>query len=89
MRASSAAADNGDGGLVGHLINAPEARVAAVFSEKNDGRLRSASAPGRPMTSSGVALSLGGGGHPQAAGCTSRAAGRRRGEGAAVAVERC
>ena len=70
MRAQVAAPENGDGGLVGHLINAPEAKVSAVFSEKQDGRVEIGlrARPGYDV--SGVALSLGGGGHPQAAGCT-------------------
>jgi phosphoesterase RecJ-like protein len=41
-----------------------------VFSEKQDGRVEIGlrARPGYDV--SGVALSLGGGGHPQAAGCT-------------------
>ncbi len=70
MRARVAAPENGDGGLVGYLINAPEAKISAVFSEKSDGRIDIGfrARPGYDV--SGVAFSLGGGGHPQAAGCT-------------------
>ncbi|MCX6029815.1 MAG: bifunctional oligoribonuclease/PAP phosphatase NrnA [Chloroflexi bacterium] len=70
MRRQVAAPDNGDSGLVGYLINAPEAKISAVFSETSDGRVEIGfrARPGYDV--SGVALSLGGGGHPQAAGCT-------------------
>jgi phosphoesterase RecJ-like protein len=70
MRCSAGATENGDGGLTSYLINAPEANVAAVFSELPDGRVEVGfrARPGYDV--SGIALSLGGGGHPQAAGCT-------------------
>jgi bifunctional oligoribonuclease and PAP phosphatase NrnA len=70
MRAAISAPDNGDSGLVSLLIDAPEANVSAVFNEKPDGNVEVGfrSKPGYDV--SAVALSLGGGGHPQASGCT-------------------
>ncbi len=70
MRRQTAAPDSGDGGLVSQLINVPEAVIAAVFSETPDGQVEIGfrSRPGHDVSE--VALSLGGGGHPQASGCT-------------------
>ncbi len=70
MRAQTGAANGHDGGLVSFLLSAPEASIAAVFTEKADGRIDVGmrSRPGFDVAA--VALSLGGGGHPQAAGCT-------------------
>jgi len=70
MRAQAGAPEESDGGLVSYLIKAPEARVAAVFAEKANGEVEVGlrARPGYDV--SDVALSLGGGGHPQAAGCT-------------------
>ncbi len=58
------------GGLVSFIASAREARVAALLTEKEDGRVEVGlrSLPGIDVSS--VALTLGGGGHPQAAGCT-------------------
>jgi phosphoesterase RecJ-like protein len=60
----------GDAGLVNFLSTTDEADVAVVFIEKGDGRIKveMRSVPGVDV--SAVALDLGGGGHPQAAGCT-------------------
>jgi phosphoesterase RecJ-like protein len=70
MRARVGAPNGSDGGLVSFLLNAPEASISAVFSEKTDGRVE-VSLRARPgYDVSGVALALGGGGHPQASGCT-------------------
>jgi phosphoesterase RecJ-like protein len=70
MRARVGAPENGDNGLVSLLLSASEANVAAVFSEKSDGQVE-VSLRARPgYDVAGVALHLGGGGHPQAAGCT-------------------
>jgi phosphoesterase RecJ-like protein len=62
--------DRGDAGLVGTLITAQEADVAAVFVELPDGNIEIGfrSQPGFDVSQ--VALELGGGGHPAAAGCT-------------------
>jgi len=70
MRAVISAPDNGDSGLVSFLMDAPEANVAAVFNQKPDGKVEVGfrSKPGYDV--SALALSLGGGGHPQASGCT-------------------
>jgi phosphoesterase RecJ-like protein len=60
----------GDGGLVSQLINAPEAAIAAVFSETAEGKVEISFRAKSGFDVSQVALGLGGGGHPQAAGCT-------------------
>jgi phosphoesterase RecJ-like protein len=70
MRRQVDAAANGDGGLVSQLINAPEAVVAAVFSETPEGKVEIGFRAKAGYDISQVALSLGGGGHPQASGCT-------------------
>jgi len=69
MRDQAGADKDGDGGLSSFLIRAPEARVSVVFSETPEGQVEVGfrARPGYDV--SGVALSLGGGGHPQAAGC--------------------
>jgi phosphoesterase RecJ-like protein len=70
IRAAVSAGDTGDSGLVSFLVDAPEAHVSAVFNEKPDGKIEIGfrSKPGYDV--SALALSLGGGGHPQASGCT-------------------
>jgi phosphoesterase RecJ-like protein len=62
--------ERGDGGLVGTLITADTAKLAAVFVELHDGRIEIGfrASPGYDV--SRIALELGGGGHPAAAGCT-------------------
>lgn len=62
--------ERGDGNLVGTLITAMEARIAAVFVENPDGSIEIGlrSAPGYDVSQ--VAFEFGGGGHPAAAGCT-------------------
>lgn len=69
MRQATGITDDDDGGLVSQLINSAEARVAVVFNELADGKTEVdfRSRPGYDVAA--VALSLGGGGHPQAAGC--------------------
>ena len=69
MRAAAGITSDDDGGLVSQLINTAEARVAVVFNELADGEIEVdfRSRPGYDVAA--VALSLGGGGHPQAAGC--------------------
>ncbi len=69
MRQQAGIADDDDGGLVSQLINSAEARVAVVFNQHADGQIEVdfRSRPGYDVAA--VALSLGGGGHPQAAGC--------------------
>jgi phosphoesterase RecJ-like protein len=58
-----------DDGLVSFLTSANEADIGIVFTEKDDGTIDVSmrSMPGIDI--SGVAMRLGGGGHPQAAGC--------------------
>ncbi|MBC7258868.1 MAG: bifunctional oligoribonuclease/PAP phosphatase NrnA [Chloroflexi bacterium] len=70
LMAQSDASANGLSGLVAFLAGVEEARVAVLFRERDDGRVEVSlrSVPGVDV--SGIALSLGGGGHPQAAGCT-------------------
>ncbi len=70
MREQVGAPLNGDGGLVNQLINAPEAVIAAVFSETAEGKIEIGFRAKSGYDVSRIALSLGGGGHPQASGCT-------------------
>jgi len=70
MRVQAGAPDTGDAGLASFLINANEAKVAAVFSEKADGQVEIGLRARNGLDVSRLALALGGGGHPQAAGCT-------------------
>jgi phosphoesterase RecJ-like protein len=62
--------ERGDGGLVGTLITANEVDIAAVFVELVTGEIEVGmrAAPGFDVSQ--VAITLGGGGHPAAAGCT-------------------
>lgn len=62
--------DRGDAGLVGMLITAYEADVAAVFVELQNGDIEIGLRAQPGFDVSQVALELGGGGHPAAAGCT-------------------
>ncbi len=70
LMAQSDASANGLSGLVAFLAGVEEARVAVLFRERNDGRVEVSlrSVPGVDV--SGIALAMGGGGHPQAAGFT-------------------
>ena len=70
MRQECAFSENGGAGLVNFLSTTDEADVAIVFVEQDDGRIgvEMRSVPGVDV--SAVARDLGGGGHPQAAGCT-------------------
>ncbi len=70
MRAAAGVTSEEDGKLVSQLINASEARAAVLFNEQPDGEVEVdlRARPGYDIAQ--VALSLGGGGHPQAAGCT-------------------
>lgn len=70
MRDRVSAGEDGDGGLSGFLIRAPEAKVSVVFSETPAGQVEVGFRARPGYNVSEVALSLGGGGHPQAAGCT-------------------
>jgi bifunctional oligoribonuclease and PAP phosphatase NrnA len=70
MRAATGFTSEEDGKLVSQLINTAEARAAVLFNEQPDGEVEVdlRARPGYDIAQ--VALSLGGGGHPQAAGCT-------------------
>jgi len=70
MQRLAGGSDVGNGSLVNFLIAAEGADVAVVFTEKEDGRVEVGFRSVAGVDVSGVALSLGGGGHPQAAGCT-------------------
>jgi phosphoesterase RecJ-like protein len=61
---------DGDSGLANFLSGVREAQVVAVFSERDNGTIDVGlrAVPGYDVSE--VALRLGGGGHPQAAGCT-------------------
>ncbi|MGC9335196.1 MAG: DHH family phosphoesterase [Anaerolineae bacterium] len=65
--------DNGFSGLANSLSGIREARVVVVFTERDDGLIDVGmrAAPGLDVAQ--AALRLGGGGHPQAAGCTLEA----------------
>lgn len=69
MREEAGVTGDGDGKLVSQLINAVEARAALLFSEQPNGEIEVdfRARPGYDVAQ--VALHLGGGGHPQAAGC--------------------
>lgn len=70
MRGQCDDVEQSDTGLVSFLVSAEEADIAVVFSEREAGKVDVGmrSVPGVDVSQ--VALSLGGGGHPQAAGCT-------------------
>ena len=70
LMAKSDASNNGLSGLVAFLSGVEEAKIAALFKERGDGRIEVSlrSAPGVDVSQ--VALTMGGGGHPQAAGFT-------------------
>ncbi len=57
-------------GLVSFLLSAQEAKIAAVFTEMPAGKVECSFRARRGYDVSHIALSLGGGGHPPAAGCT-------------------
>jgi bifunctional oligoribonuclease and PAP phosphatase NrnA len=60
----------GDASIVTLLITAVEADMAASFVEQEDGRVEISLRAKPNFDVSEIALSLGGGGHPAAAGCT-------------------
>ncbi len=69
MKQECGLGSDSDDGLVSFLASACEADVGVVFTEKDDGTIDVSmrSMPGIDISS--VAMRLGGGGHPQAAGC--------------------
>ena len=72
MRVQSNYPTDGDAGLVGFLCDVSEADIAVVFTERDDGEIDVGIRAIPGLDVSQVALSLGGGGHPQAAGCMLR-----------------
>jgi phosphoesterase RecJ-like protein len=70
MRAQSGYESNGDAGLASFLGDVNEADIAVVFSERENGEIDVGIRANAGWDVAQVALSLGGGGHPQAAGCT-------------------
>jgi len=69
MRQECGAALGDASGAVGFLLGAREAHVSVLFVERDDGDIEVGirARPGHDISQ--VALNLGGGGHPQAAGC--------------------
>ena len=70
MRQQVGYREDGDAGLVNFLNTASEADMAVVFDELADGQINVSMRATPSYDISQVALSLGGGGHAQAAGCT-------------------
>lgn len=70
MREHCAVEENGDSGLANFLSGVREPKVVVVFTERDNGTIDVGmrSVPGYDVSK--IALQLGGGGHPQAAGCT-------------------
>jgi phosphoesterase RecJ-like protein len=70
MRRRWALGENGDSGLANFLSGVREANVVIVFTERDNGTVDVGmrSVPGYDVAP--AALRLGGGGHPQALGCT-------------------
>jgi phosphoesterase RecJ-like protein len=61
---------NGDIGLVGMLVRTKEVHIAAVFTEKTNNQVEIGFRADPGFDVAQLALSLGGGGHPAASGCT-------------------
>ena len=70
MRQECAFSENGDAGLVNLLSTTGEADVAIVFIERDNSQIKVEMRAVPGVDVSAVAVALGGGGHPQAAGCT-------------------
>jgi phosphoesterase RecJ-like protein len=70
MRRQWQLSDNNFSGLANFLSGVREAKVVVVFTERDDGTVDVGmrALPGLDVAQ--VALNLGGGGHPQASGCT-------------------
>jgi len=60
---------DGDGGFVNFLVSAMEADVGVIFEDTGNGSVEVGMRSKPGVSVAEVALSLGGGGHPQAAGC--------------------
>jgi phosphoesterase RecJ-like protein len=70
MRQRWALGEDGDSGLANFLSGISEASVVVVFTERNDGTVDVGMRAVPEYDVAQAALRLGGGGHPQAAGCT-------------------
>jgi phosphoesterase RecJ-like protein len=73
MRQRWSAGENGDSGLANFLSGVREAQIVVVLTERDDGSVDVGMRSVLGYDVSGVALNLGGGGHPQASGCTLHA----------------
>jgi len=69
MKHECGLSSDSDDGLVSFLTSACEADVGVVFTEKEDGTIDVSMRSMPDIDISSVAMRLGGGGHPQAAGC--------------------
>jgi phosphoesterase RecJ-like protein len=69
MKHECGLSSDSDDGLASFLTSANEADVGIVFTEKDDGTIDVSMRSVPDIDISGVAIRLGGGGHPQAAGC--------------------
>ncbi len=70
MQQRWALGEDGDSGLANFLSGISEARVVVVFTERSDGTVDVGMRAAPEYDVAQAALRLGGGGHPQAAGCT-------------------
>ena len=70
MRRAAGYGGNGDAGLVSFLVSADDADIAAVFIEREDGRIEVSMRATPGLDVAQVALQFGGGGHALAAGCS-------------------
>jgi phosphoesterase RecJ-like protein len=70
MRQCWALGENGDSGLANFLSGVRESKVVVVFTERDNGTVDVGMRSGPVYDVAQVAHRLGGGGHPQAAGCT-------------------
>jgi phosphoesterase RecJ-like protein len=61
---------DGDAGLVGMLVRTKEVHMAAVFTERENNQVEISFRADAGFDIAQLALSLGGGGHPAASGCT-------------------
>lgn len=72
MRALCGDVEQSDSGLANFLVAADEAEVAVVLVERKDGPIDVGFRSAGRVDVAQLALTLGGGGHPRAAGCTLR-----------------
>jgi phosphoesterase RecJ-like protein len=70
MQAECGNPEEGDGGFINLLVSLQEADVGLLFYDKGDHAVEVGFRAKPGIDISGVAFALGGGGHPQAAGCT-------------------